>query len=270
MPLPQQFPVNTGPVVDPESGIATVAWQRFFQTLWERTGAALGSISTQLDELGSDPGDLAFRGPTSWQALDIGTAGQILSVAAGFPAWQNQATLLDTISASQGALLTRGVSTWGGIAISVANRVLTSTGTTPVWGQVTSAMFSTVSANAVLAGPTSGGAVTPSFRALVAGDLPSASTSTGLTATGASQATALALPSDWNVVATTPPGTGVILLAGSAGRGTRVFNQGANALLVYPVLGGSINALGVDNPLSLAAGAAVEFAAFSANLWFSI
>lgn len=88
-----------------------------------------------------------------------------------------------------------------------------------------------------------------------------------LTATGNSQATALPLPTDGNVFTTVASGSGAILpwgmdqvptpnaaIAGSLtgaqaltgivefGDSIRVINAGANALLVYPQLGGKVQA----------------------------
>lgn len=34
----QPFPVLHAPVVDPQTGIITVAWQKLLSTLWQRTG----------------------------------------------------------------------------------------------------------------------------------------------------------------------------------------------------------------------------------------
>ncbi len=78
--------------------------------------------------------------------------------------------------------------------------------------------------------------------------------SSGLTATGTTQATALALQSEWNEITTTAANTGVRLNNFGVGFNSIVFNLGANALKVYPPVGGAINALGTNNPYSLAAG----------------
>jgi hypothetical protein len=96
----------------------------------------------------------------------------------------------------------------------------------------------------------------------------------GLTATGSVQATALALARQFNIVTTTAAGTGVVVPPSKTGAAMLVQNKGANALAVYPNLGAAINALGANNALSLAAGAAVwllvlsatEIVAFTATL----
>jgi hypothetical protein len=86
-----------------------------------------------------------------------------------------------------------------------------------------------------------------------------ATISDGLVATGTNQATALQLSSQWNEVDTVPVGTGVLLQALQAGQNQVVFNEGANALNVYPPPGSKINALAVNIAFALAAGARATF-----------
>jgi hypothetical protein len=90
--------------------------------------------------------------------------------------------------------------------------------------------------------------------------IPTASISTALVATGANQATALQLSSQWNEVDTVPAGSGVLLSTYQPGQAQIVFNGApANALLVYPPPGYQINALGVNVGFSLAAGSRATF-----------
>jgi hypothetical protein len=66
-----------------------------------------------------------------------------------------------------------------------------------------------------------------------------------MTATGSTQATALQLSADNNIVTTAAAGTGVILpfqANTTPGDSVTVTNLGANALLVYPVVGGAVQA----------------------------
>lgn len=86
-----------------------------------------------------------------------------------------------------------------------------------------------------------------------------ASVDSALTATGANQATALQLSSQWNEVDTVPAGTGVLLQLLQPGQSQIVFNQGANALNVYPPPGLKIDAMAVNIPFSLVAGARRTF-----------
>lgn len=81
------------------------------------------------------------------------------------------------VAASSGALAQYGVVLGGGAgaapatlaADSSTTKVLTSGGSSanPSWAAVTASSFGTQTANTVLAGPTSGGAATPTYRALV-------------------------------------------------------------------------------------------------------
>jgi hypothetical protein len=73
-----------------------------------------------------------------------------------------------------------------------------------------------------------------------------------LTATGSTQATALSIPADVNRFTTVAASTGAILPAMNPGDEVQIINAGANALLVYPPVGGTINALGANAGYSVA------------------
>lgn len=73
---------------------------------------------------------------------------------------------------------------------------------------------------------------------------------TGLTAAGSTQATALALTADHNKIGTAALNTGV-LLRKVAGMQT-VYNGGANAVSVYPPVGGTINSGAANAAFSVA------------------
>lgn len=73
-----------------------------------------------------------------------------------------------------------------------------------------------------------------------------------LTATGSTQATALALPADVNRFTTAAASTGTILPAMNPGDQVEIFNGGANALSVYPPVGGAINAVAANGAYSVA------------------
>lgn len=86
------------------------------------------------------------------------------------------------------------------------------------------------------------------------------STTSGLTAAGTTQGTALAVSDDVNVVTTTAAGTGVILPSNLTKNDRMVVsNHGANALLVYPPTGGAIDNGTANAGLSVAANATLEF-----------
>lgn len=82
----------------------------------------------------------------------------------------------------------------------------------------------------------------------------------GLAATGANQATALQLDSDWNEFDAVSAGTGALLSSLQPGQTQTVFNDDpANALLIYPTPGGKINQLAVNQGFSLAHNARATF-----------
>lgn len=82
---------------------------------------------------------------------------------------------------------------------------------------------------------------------------------TSLTATGTTQANALALQSEWNDISSTPANSGVKLSNFGVGLTSTVFNFGGATLKVYPPIGAQIDALGANNPYSLANGATRTF-----------
>jgi len=99
--------------------------------------------------------------------------------------------------------------------------------------------------------------------------------STGLTAAGSTQGTALALPSDFNVFTTVGASTGAILpAAGFQYQITDtviVVNHGANALSVYPPVGGKVQTGAANAALSVGAGKTAWFllvdSTAGANIW---
>lgn len=110
---------------------------------------------------------------TSSGSLGITTTG----TSGGIPYFSSTSQL-----ASSALLAQYGVVVGGGAAAAPATiapdasttKVLTSggTGANPSWQNVSPSIFGTQTANTVLSGPTSGGAATPTFRGLVAADIP--------------------------------------------------------------------------------------------------
>nr|WP_314859322.1 hypothetical protein [uncultured Undibacterium sp.] len=92
----------------------------------------------------------------------------------------------------------------------------------------------------------------PTLAAALEGDW-----ATAVTATGATQATAVLLTADTTMFSTVAASTGAVLRP-VVGRQI-VFNGGANALLVYPPVGGKVNALATNAGFSQAAGKVAEF-----------
>jgi len=73
-----------------------------------------------------------------------------------------------------------------------------------------------------------------------------------LTATGSTQATALALPADICKFTTVAASTGAIIPPSNPTDSGTVYNGGANALSLYPPVGGTINGLSANAAYSIA------------------
>lgn len=119
--------------------------------------SASTAIQSFLDTISTTQGTILYRGASSWAALSPGTSGQVLRTggASANPSW---ATVSGTGTVtSVGASGPTGIFTW--------SSAITASGTL-------TATLATQSANTVLAGPTTGSAATPAFRALVAADIP--------------------------------------------------------------------------------------------------
>lgn len=87
--------------------------------------------------------------------------------------------------------------------------------------------------------------------------------SSGLTATGNSQGTALAVPSDFNVFTTVSASTGCILPNGTPGDWYTIVNHGASTLSVYPPTGGKIANGSANAAFSVGANKTAQFQAIS-------
>ena len=92
-------------------------------------------------------------------------------------------------------------------------------------------------------------------------------TQSGLTATGTTQADALAL-TDVNEFTTVASGTGGLIPLGcNRGDDIFVYNIGANTLTVYPPVGESINALSANAGFSVATAKTCIFRKVSPTRW---
>ncbi len=93
----------------------------------------------------------------------------------------------------------------------------------------------------------------------------------GLTATGTTQADALLISTTNTQYSTVASGTGAILPSvANQGDTYRVFNNGANALLVYPPTGGAINNGATNAGFSVAANKSAQFVMLTSTLWGAI
>jgi hypothetical protein len=96
----------------------------------------------------------------------------------------------------------------------------------------------------------------------------------GLTAAGSTQGTALAIVNDFSVFTTVAAGTGGILPAQNGASMTALagdiyiaVNGGANALLVYPPVGGNFITVAVNTAVSVPAGKTADFYCLGNNVW---
>jgi hypothetical protein len=98
----------------------------------------VNEVSSQaLDNtFGADPGAMIFRGPLAWQALPIGTEGDLLGAFGGAPTWAALSALFDTLFGGvQGSVLYRDALSWAALEPGVASQVLASggPGANPSW-----------------------------------------------------------------------------------------------------------------------------------------
>lgn len=112
--------------------------------------------SSVLDIIGATQGDILYRSASGWSALAPGNSGQILTSggAAANPAWS---------AVGSGTVQSVGLSLPG--IFTVTNSPVTTTGTL-------TGTLANQNANLVWAGPGTGAAAAPTFRALVGADLP--------------------------------------------------------------------------------------------------
>lgn len=148
MGFASQFPNMPVAIADPQTGNVTAAWRYFFLALWNRTGAAGGSASIVLDQIGNIPGDILFRGPIEWQTLDPTNNGQVLRLVDGLPAWTSGVQSVGISAPSIFAV---------GPAVTDAGNLLLT--------------FVAQGSNTFLAGPFLPGAAVPTFRTLAPLDL---------------------------------------------------------------------------------------------------
>ena len=140
------------------------------RALGRKVGAGAGDIqectgSEILDMVGTAAqGDILYRGAVAWSLLGAGTSGYFLKTqgAGANPVWADAGGGGGDGTVTSVALTTPAF-------LSVAGSPVTTSGTLAV-------TLATQAANIVFAGPASGGAATPTFRALVADDIPDIST----------------------------------------------------------------------------------------------
>jgi hypothetical protein len=170
--------------------------------------------------------DTNVTGSIAAQNLTLGWTGQ-LSLARGGTGQTTAATAFNALSplTSEGDLNYYHSSSNTRLAIGGANTFITSNGSDPSWGALTGAGFGSQTANSVLAAP-NGSSGNPSFRTLVAADLPASITSN----TSGNAATATGL-------ATAPSqcaGSAFALGVAASGNANCVGSQTANSVYAAP------------------------------------
>ena len=157
-----QIPAPRVELIDPRTGLMSREWFRFFNNVYTIVGANLGIV--QIPNGGTGLSSY----PTNGQLLIGNTAGQKYD--------------LNTLTAGTGVAITNGAGTitianTGVISVSGTAPVVSSGGTTPAislaanYGDTLNP-YAAKTATYVLAGPTTGAAAAPTFRALVATDIP--------------------------------------------------------------------------------------------------
>jgi hypothetical protein len=92
---------------------------------------------------------------------------------------------------------------------------------------------------------------------------------TGQTATGSTQATAFAISTDITTFTTVAASTGCIVPADAVpGDNIEICNFGANALSVYPPVGGTMHNQSVNTASSVAAGKSATLLCIAALTWY--
>lgn len=150
-------------------------------------GAFVGLTGTQ-----TISGDKTFSGNVSLGSLATATT----------PSNGDSSTKVATTAFVQNAISSFGAGTVTSVALSLPTSIFDVTGSPVTTTGTLSATLDTQTANYVWAGPTSGGAATPAFRALVAADIPDLST-TYLSTTGGTISSNLTISGDLTVNGTT-------------------------------------------------------------------
>lgn len=222
-------------------GVSSV-WYKFFQSIaslyTSSSGGGGGGASALLDTIGNEVGGMLSRFGSGWQEFVASQANQIpVMNPGGVPVvLKSISQLLDLISNVRGSVLYRGALGWQVLA--------------PVVGGYLQSQ---------------GPGADPQYAASTSGN----SVATGLVAAGTTQGTALALTVNWNEVTTVAVNTGVELGALGIGQPSKVWNLGANALKIYPPVGGQIDALGVNVAYSLPVNKCQELDQLTATQWRS-
>ena len=191
---------------------------------WKNVPASTLPVGTATNLAGGAAGSVPYQSaPSTTTFLSIGTAGRWMGSSGTAPQWNAPAALTKTDDTNVTLTLGGSAST---ALLNAASLTLGWTGQLAVSRGGTG--VSTATANTVFAGPTTGSAAAPSFRALVSGDIPALSyvssvsatapiTSTGgLTPTIGVTSAALSKTDDTNVTLTLGGSPTTALLAATS------------------------------------------------------
>ena len=146
---------------------------------WRNVPASTLPVGTATNLAGGAAGSVPYQSaPSTTTFLGIGAAGRWLGSSGTAPQWNAPAALTKTDDTNVTLTLGGSAST---ALLNAASLTLGWTGQLAVSRGGTG--VSTATANYVFAGPTSGGAAAPAFRALVAGDIPALSYVSSVSAT---------------------------------------------------------------------------------------
>ncbi len=208
-------------------------------------GIASGDVRFHGD---GNAGKFSWRGSAAGASLmELSTAG-VLNIASG-GSYTLNGVALPTISSTD----------------TLTNKTLTS----PTINSAT--LSGTLSGNCTLSGNNTYSGTAAMTNTVTFSKPNVYSVTTGITAhAGGGQASATALTTEKNFVSTVASANDSVKLPATvAGLEIQVFNLGANACDVYPPSSSAIDALGTNNPYSLAAGSSKRFGAQTSTQWRS-
>lgn len=184
---------------------AELAFSEGASTLYYGTGTGgAGGSATSIIAIGGTGAFVSLAGSQtiSGDKTFSGNVALGSGATATTPTGGDSSTKVATTAFVQNAISSFGVGTVTSVALSLPTSIFDVSGSPVTTSGTLSATLDTQTANYVWAGPTSGGAATPAFRALVAGDIPDLS-STYLPKTGGTISSNLTITGDLTVNGTT-------------------------------------------------------------------
>lgn len=213
-------------------------------------GTGLTSIGTSNQILGINNGASGLE----YKTVTAGTAISVTHAA-------NSITINNTGVTS--AVAGTGI----GVSGSTGAVTITNSGVTSIAGTANQITASASTGAVTLSIPTT--FVTPGDERVLGGNYESSVV--GVTAAGTTQGTATVLTASYNIITPVAAGTGVVLPAPNfAGWSVTVMNKGANPVMIYPAVGHTIEALGVNVGFRLPVGYVITFKNSSTTQWWTV